>query len=291
MPADLKALRKRVASIKSTQQITKAMKMVASAKLRRAQEAAEQARPYAQRLGALVGVLASGESEVVHPLLAPRDEHSVHVVLVTSDRGLCGGYNTNLGRKAQAFLAEHEGTATTFTVFGRKAADYFRRRKIPVEEQLAGPVALPIIETAQELAERLTARVLEGRCDAVYLIYSQFRSMISQVPTVERLIPVAVPEAEAGAGADSMARDYLYEPNAGSVLGDIAPRYVKTLVGRALLEAAASEHSARMTAMDNASRNASELIDRLTLAMNRARQAAITNDLMEVVAGAEALKG
>jgi len=287
--ADLKALRKRVASIKSTQQITKAMKMVASAKLRRAQEAAEQARPYAQRMGALVGVLASGESEVVHPLLTPRDEHTVHVVLISSDRGLCGGYNTNLGRRAQAFLAEHEGATTTFTVLGRKAADYFRRRKIPVEEKLPGPLALPIIESARELAERLTARVLEGRCDAVYLIYSEFRSMLSQVPTVERLIPVAVPEA--AVGPESIVRDYLYEPNPGSVLGDIAPRYVKTLVSRALLEAAASEHSARMTAMDNATRNASELIDRLTLAMNRARQAAITNDLMEVVAGAEALKG
>jgi F-type H+-transporting ATPase subunit gamma len=284
MAADLKTLRKRVASIRSTQQITKAMKMVAAARLRRAQEAAEQARPYAERMGMLVGALASGEAEAVHPLLLPREEHTVHLVLVTSDRGLCGGYNTNLLRCAQSFLGQREG-ATTLAVIGRKAAEYFRRRKIDTEEQLPGPLAAPIAETASALAERLTARVLEGRSDAVYLIYSHFRSVLSQVPTVERLIPVAVPETE------SLARDYLYEPTPVSVLAEIAPRYVRTQIARAFLEAAASEHGARMTAMDSATRNASELIDRLTLAMNRARQAAITNDLMEVVAGAEALKG
>jgi len=282
--ADLKALRKRVATVRSTQQITKAMKMVAAARLRRSQEAVERARPYAERMVALVGVLASGEAEAVHPLLMPRDEHNVHLVLITSDRGLCGGYNTNLLRRAESFFREREG-ATTLTVVGRKAAEYFRRRKTPIEEQLPGPLAVPVDETSRGLAEQLTARVLEGRCDAVYMIYSRFRSVLSQVPTVKRLIPVDVPEDE-GPG-----RDYLYEPAAALVLAQIAPRYVTTQIRRALLEAAASEHGARMTAMDSATRNASELIDRLTLAMNRARQAAITNDLMEVVAGAEALKG
>ena len=282
--ADLKALRKRVATVRSTQQITKAMKMVAAARLRRSQEAVERARPYAERMVALVGVLASGEAEAVHPLLMPRDERNVHLVLITSDRGLCGGYNTNLLRRAESFLREREA-ATTLTVVGRKAAEYFRRRKAPIEEQLPGPLAAPVDETSRGLAERLTARVLEGRSDAVYLIYSRFRSVLSQVPTVKRLIPVDLPEAE-GPG-----RDYLYEPAQASVLAAIAPRYVTSQIGRALLEAAASEHGARMTAMDSATRNASELIDRLTLAMNRARQAAITNDLMEVVAGAEALKG
>jgi F-type H+-transporting ATPase subunit gamma len=282
--ADLKALRKRVATVRSTQQITKAMKMVAAARLRRSQEAVEQARPYAERMAALVGVLASGDAEAVHPLLMPRDEHRVHLVLITSDRGLCGGYNTNLIRRAESFLREREG-ATTLTLVGRKAAEYFRRRKAPIEEQLPGPLAVPVNETSRGLAERLTARVVEGRSGAVYLIYSSFRSVLSQVPTVKRLIPVDVPEA-VGPG-----RDYLYEPAPASVLAAIAPRYVTTQIGRALLEAAASEHGARMTAMDSATRNAAELIDRLTLAMNRARQAAITNDLMEVVAGAEALKG
>ena len=282
--ADLKALRKRVATVRSTQQITKAMKMVAAARLRRSQEAVERARPYAERMVALVGVLASRETESVHFLLMPREEHNVHLVLITSDRGLCGGYNTNLLRRAESFLREREG-ATTLTVVGRKAAEYFRRRKTSIEEQLPGPLAAPVDETSSRLAERLTARVLEGRSDAVYLIYSRFRSVLSQVPTVTRLIPVDLPEAE-GPG-----QDYLYEPTPASVLAAIAPRYVTTQIGRALLEAAASEHGARMTAMDSATRNASELIDRLTLAMNRARQAAITNDLMEVVAGAEALKG
>jgi len=281
---NLKALRKRLATVRSTQQITNAMKMVAAARLRRCQEAVEQARPYAERMGSLVVMLASTEVEALHPLLAPREEKRVHLVLFSSDRGLCGGYNTNLMRRADSFLRERGG-APTVTVLGRKAAESFRRRRVAIEELLPGPLAAPADEAAPGLAERLTARVLEGSTDAVYLIYSRFRSVLSQVPTVERLIPVGVSDAR------EELRDYLYEPAAAPVLAAIAPRYVTAQIRRALLEAAASEQGARMTAMDSATRNASELIDRLTLEMNRARQAAITKELMEVVAGAEALKG
>ena len=286
MPS-LKALRKRVATVRSTQQITKAMKMVAAAKLRRSQEAVEHARPYAERIERLLATLAASEAAAQHSLMAQRPERKVHLVVITGDRGLCGAYNANLIRLAEAFLAQHE--ATSLTIVGRRGGDYFRRRHVAVEEQLPGPVASPIAEVAQGLAARLTARVLEGGADAVYLVYSAFRSVLSQVPTTARLIPVALTR---GAGREAEEpRDYLYEPCAEAVLANVVPRYVNAQVTRAFLEAAASEHGARMTAMDSATRNASELIERLTLEMNRARQATITKELMEIVGGAEALKG
>jgi F-type H+-transporting ATPase subunit gamma len=281
---NLKALRKRVATVRSTQQITKAMKMVAAARLRRAEEAVLQARPYAERMGQLVAALGRTEAAASHPLLAPREISRVHVILVTSDRGLCGGYNSNMIRRAEAYFRELEQPAAV-TVLGRKAAEYFKRRGRAVERRLPGPLAAPPAQTARALSRDVIARVLGGETDAVYVVYSRFQSVISQVPTVQRVIPVELPEtAEA-------PPDFMYEPTPAAVLAAVAPRYVGAVIGRALYEAAASEHGARMTAMDNATRNASELIDRLTLAMNRARQAAITTELMEIVSGAEALKG
>lgn len=284
MPS-LKVLRKRISTVRSTQQITKAMKMVAAAKLRRAEEAVQQARPYAERIGSLVATLAAGEAGAAHPLLMPREERRLHVVLVTADRGLCGAYNTNLIRRTELLLRERSQVEYALTLVGRKGAEHFRRRQAPIAERLPGPLAGPPVEAARSLSARLIQRVLGGEVDAVYLIYSNFRSILSQVPTVQRIIPVAIPETR------QAAPDFLYEPDPGAVLAALAPRYVTAEVGRALLEAAASEQGARMAAMDNATRNASELIDRLTLEMNRARQAAITKELMEIVSGAEALKG
>ncbi len=283
MPS-LKLLRKRVATVRSTQQITKAMKMVAAAKLRRAEEAVRRARPFADRIAALLAGLAAGEARAPHPLLAPREERRVHLVLVTADRGLCGAYNTSLIRRAEQFLNEG-GREVELTLVGRKGAEYFRRRDTKIAERLPGPLSAPAADTARTLAAKSMQRVLAGETDAVYLAYSNFRSIISQVPTVQRLIPVEIKETGA------VAPDYLYEPDAAAVLAALVPRYVIAEIGRALLEATASEHGARMTAMDNATRNARELIDRLTLQMNRARQAAITKELMEIVSGAEALKG
>jgi F-type H+-transporting ATPase subunit gamma len=283
MPS-LKALRKRVTTVRSTQQITKAMKMVAAAKLRRAEEAVVRARPYASRIGQLVATLAGGEAGATHPLLVSRDVQRIHVVLMTGDRGLCGAYNANLIRRTEAFLRESGKPATLITV-GRKGAEYFKRRGASIAERLPGPLATPAVQTARSLGPRLVEHVLTGATDAVYLVYAQFRSVIAQIPTVQRLIPAEIPQA----GGD--LADFLYEPGADAVLATLVPRYITAEIGRALLEAAASEQGARMAAMDNATRNASELIDRLTLQMNRARQAAITKELMEIVGGAEALKG
>lgn len=284
MPS-LKVLRKRISTVRSTQQITRAMKMVAAAKLRRAEEAVQRARPYAERMGSLVATLAAGEVGAAHPLLMPREERRLHVVLVTADRGLCGAYNASLIRRSESFLRERAELDYALTLVGRKGADYFRRRQAPIAEQLPGPLAAPPVETARSLSARLIQLVLGGEVDAVYLVYSRFRSILSQVPTVQRIIPAEIPEA------GESPPDFLYEPAAAAVLAALAPRYVTAEVGRALLEAAASEQGARMAAMDSATRNASELIDRLTLEMNRARQAAITKELMEIVSGAEALKG
>ena len=284
MPS-LKALRKRIATVRSTQQITKAMKMVSAAKLRRAQDAAERARPYAAKLTEMFAAVAAGVEPDAHPLLARREERRIDLVVLTSDRGLCGGYNSNLLRFAAAFLRERAGIESAVTVVGRKGVDYYRRRNAPLVSQHLGILTTPAIDMAREIAGALTARFAEGRTDAVYLVYNRFRSAISQVPSVVGLLPIAPP------ANDTPPVDYIFEPERPILLAALLPRYIEALLTQALLEAAASEHAARMTAMGNATRNASEMMDSLTLKMNRARQATITTELMEVVSGAEALKG
>ncbi len=284
MPS-LKDLRKRIGSVRSTQQITKAMKMVAAARLRRAQEAAERARPYAAKLSEMFSAVVTGLSEEAHPLLARRDEQRIDIVVITSDRGLCGGYNSNVLRQAELFRREHAEQQQQLVLVGRKGLDHFRRRQVAPLAERTGVQNLPLTEVAGALAEQLTARFAEGETDAVYLLYSRFQSAISQVPTTVRLLPVD-PPAE-----DVAPVEYIFEPPRAELLGALLPRYIQTRLLQALLESVASELGARMTAMDNATRNASEMIDRLTLSMNRARQAAITTELMEIVSGAEALKG
>ena len=284
--ASLKIIRKRISSVKSTQQITKAMKMVAAAKLRRAQEAAQEARPYAEKLSAMLQAVAARSADDAHPLLVEHPtQQRVDLILVTSDRGLCGGYNTSLIRKAEHFVAERAGTQVRLTAVGNKGYAHFRKRPIGVAAHHTHLPAGPGLELALELSARVARDYIAGETDAVFLLYSQFRSALSQVPTLERLLPV--PTASGGGAL----LDYIYEPDEGTLLDRLLRQYISTLIHRAFLESIASEHGARMTAMESATSNARDMIDRLTLAMNRARQAAITTELMEIVSGAEALKG
>jgi F-type H+-transporting ATPase subunit gamma len=285
--ATLKAIRKRIGSIRNTQQITKAMKMVSAAKLRRAQEAAIRARPYAEKMTDLLKNLSSRASSRAHPLLAVREEQRVQLVLLTSDRGLCGGYNANLVRAAELFMRrEGAGKAVSLVLVGRKGADYFRRRRSEIADRYVNILTTPAEELAAEIIEKLINRFVGGETDAVYILYSRFRSALSQVPTLEKLLPVAVGRAE---NAEQLI-EYLYEPEVEALLSSLLPRVAEVAVYRALLEATASEHGARMTAMDSATTNASKMMGSLTLQMNRARQASITRELMEIVGTAEALK-
>jgi F-type H+-transporting ATPase subunit gamma len=287
MPS-LKAIRKRITSVRNTQQITKAMKMVSAAKLRRAQEAAVSARPYAQKLTELLQGVAGEVTVEAHPLLrAVESEARVHLVLISSDRGLCGAYNAVLLRHAEAYIRRQAGREVSLTIVGRKGVEHFRRRSVPIADrhvQIPGPS----IGLAREIATKVSAEFAEGRVDRVDLLYSAFRSVLSHVPTLETLLPVAV---EARADDAPLALEHLMEPDRASILRRLLPQFVEVRIYRALLEAAASEHGARMTAMDSATSNAAKMIFNLTLVMNRARQAAITKELMEIVSGAEALKG
>jgi F-type H+-transporting ATPase subunit gamma len=285
--ATLKAIRKRISSIRNTQQITKAMKMVSAAKLRRAQEAAVAARPYAEKMTDLLKNLAARVASNAHPLLTAREEKRILLVLLTSDRGLCGGYNANLIRAAEAFIRRQSGEKEVqLTLVGRKGADHFRRRRAEIADRYINILATPPEVLAVEIAEKLIHRFVSGETDAVYILYSSFRSALSQVPTLEKLLPVTVtPTAEV-----EQLTEYLYEPGIQEILASLLPKITEVAVQRALLEATASEHGARMTAMDSATTNASKMMGTLTLQMNRARQASITRELMEIVGTAEALK-
>ena len=289
MPS-LRDIRKRIRSVKSTQQITKAMKMVAAAKLRRAQEAILKARPYAQLLEKAISEVAARAEEgaVRQPLLASRPVRRVELVLVTSDRGLAGAFNSNVLRRGQRFVTESSERVESVAVstLGRKARDFCRARKIAVRKDWAGVHQALSFEKAEEIAEELTERFLSGEVDQVILCYNEFKSAIAQKVTLHQLLPVET----APVAADKAAIDFKYEPGRDELLGELLPRHLAIQTWRVLLESAASEHGARMTAMDSASRNAKELIGKLTLQFNRARQAYITKELMEIVSGAEALK-
>jgi len=289
----LRDIRKRIRSVKSTQQITKAMKMVAAAKLRRAQEAILKARPYAillQKAIAEVAARAAAEGEVANPLLVGRESPKrAELVLVTSDRGLAGAFNSNILRRGQRFLTENQDKyeQAFVTTIGRKARDFCRARKIAVRKDYAGVHQQLSFAKAEAIAEEMAQRYLSGEVDQVFFCYNEFKSAISQKLTVQQLLPVET----APAGSDEEAAiDFKYEPDREKMLAELLPRHLAIQVWRVLLESAASEHGARMTAMDSASRNARDLIAKLTLQYNRARQASITKELMEIVSGAEALK-
>jgi len=285
--ASLKVIRKRISTVKSTQKITKAMKMVSAAKLRRAQEAATAARPYAEKLADLLRNVAARVGTEAHPLLQARPEERVlHLLLVTGDRGLCGGYNANLIRKAETFLQEHGRERVRMIVVGRRGFDYFKKRNVTIVDKHINLFGGPSSDLAASIGELFTREFAAGNSDGVYVIYSHFRSALVQIPTVLQLLPIA---ADTASGTEAV--DYLYEPNAADLLDRLLRQYITVQIHRAFLEAAASEHGARMTAMESATSNASDMIERLTLEMNRARQATITKELMEIIGGAEALNG
>jgi F-type H+-transporting ATPase subunit gamma len=287
--ATLKTIRKRIGSVRNTQQITKAMKMVSAAKLRRAQESAVQARPYAEKMTELLKNVSARVSSEAHPLLTSREEKKLHLVLFTSDRGLCGGYNSNLIRAAEAFIRQHAGDQEIeLTLVGRKGGDYFRRRGAKIADRYIDILYKAVDELAAQIAQKLISRFTSGETDAVYILYSRFRSALSQVPTLEKLLPVAI--AETSEADAQQQTEYLYEPGVEQLLASLLPRITDVAVQRALLEATASEHGARMTAMESATGNAAKMIGSLTLQMNRARQASITRELLEIVGTAEALK-
>ena len=290
MPS-LRDIRNRITSVKSTRQITKAMKMVAAAKLRRAQDAVLKTRPYAmlldQALGRVAARAAAEESTALHPLLAARQAHLAEVVVITSDRGLAGGFNSNIIRRTQRFLTENGDSweRIELSTVGRKAKDFLRARKLAVRKDFVGVHQGLTYQKAEVIAREFTKRYLAGEVDAVFLCYNEFKSAMAQLPVVVQLLPLKPPAA----GAEA-AIDFKYEPSRDALLAELLPRHVAMQVWRALLESAASEHGARMSAMESATKNAEEIIAALTLQYNRARQAHVTKELMEIVGGAEALK-
>jgi F-type H+-transporting ATPase subunit gamma len=285
--ASLKIIRKRITSVRNTQQVTKAMKMVAAAKLRRAQERAEHARAYADKLASVLRGLGSAPGAESLPLLKAGADAPAHAILISADRGLCGGYNSNIARLAERFLASETGAGATITACGRRGRDHLVSRGANVVQEHVNLPGEMGIDLARAVAEDVSRRFTSGEAGKIFLIYTRFRSAISHEPSIRQLLPVVADDSDGTAEPI----DYVYEPSAQAILESLLPRYVETLVFHAMLEATASEHGARMTAMDSASRNASDMIERLTLMMNRARQASITTELMEIVGGAEALKG
>jgi F-type H+-transporting ATPase subunit gamma len=289
--ASLKDIKKRIGTVKNTQQITKAMKMVSAAKLRRAQEAVIAARPYADKMADVLSSLALRVDADSHPLLAERGKGKALVVLITGDRGLCGGFNTNISKTAERFIREKaEGFESyELLIVGRKGNDYLKRRKgmeiTKVHENLVGTgqVSYP---TGALLGQEVIDLYRSGDYDSVFLVYNAFQSVMTQIQTVTQLLPIVPKEVEEGV----QVTDYIYEPNAKEVLEEILPKHIEVQIFRSLLESAASEHGARMTAMDSASKNASEMIGKLTLQYNRARQASITKELLEIISGSESLK-
>jgi F-type H+-transporting ATPase subunit gamma len=295
MPS-LKSIRTRISSVKSTQKITRAMKLVSAARLRRAQDAIVGARPYANSLAEAIVEVALRAGSDAHPLLDRRVPERLTMVPLTSDRGLAGGFNANVFRAVQRFTGEQQranppAREIALEIIGKKGRDYFRRRKMTIGHELPGPTAETALKIAQEMAHIVTHTFQNGRTDAVYLVYNEFKSAGTQRVVVEPLLPITADNLRLPEGAAAAATDFLYEPSKSRLLDALLPMYVESQIYRGLLESMASEFGARMTAMDNATSNAKEMISSLTLQYNRARQAAITKELMEIVSGAEALKG
>jgi len=279
-------IRRRIRSVRNTQQITNAMKMVSAAKLRKAQDRVLAARPYAAMLEQVLSNVASAgaESEEIagSPLLQPRPESRIQLVLLTSDRGLAGAFNSNLIKAAQRFITEHPGARVELELLGRKGRDFFRRRTYPISGESIGLFTKPAYTDAGEIARKVADRVLNDEIDAVYLIYNAFKSVLSQNLTVHKILPISAPQGQ--------AVNYIFEQPVENLLASLLPKYVAVQIFKAMLETAAAEHAARMTAMDAATANATEVIEDLTLFMNRVRQASITREIIEVVSGASALE-
>ncbi len=280
-------IRRRIRSVKNTQQITKAMKMVSAAKLRKAQDRVIAARPYARILENILSNVAaaagSDERVMSQPLLARRAEKRIQIILMTADRGLAGAFNGNLIKTAQTFAADRAGAEISYELVGRKGRDFYRRRNVPVTGEHIGLFNKVQLADASAIAKSAADRFAAGDSDAVYLVFNEFKSVVSQKVTLKKLLPMTLP-------TNAGAIDYIYEEPPEQLLGSLLPKYVENAIFTAMLESSSSEHAARMTAMDAATTNASEVIEKLTLYMNRVRQASITKEIIEVVSGAAALE-
>ena len=291
--ASLLDMRRRIKSVKNTQQITKAMKMVAAAKLKRAQDRVTASRPYANKMSDVLGGLgARVADEFSHPLLDERGDEKYLVVLISADKGLAGAFNANVIKATQAFLNENNGKSTEMVAVGRKGRDFFKRREVRLADEYIGLTGSGQVNHADavEIGNKLIRTFTEDTSiDKVFIVFTEFRTVLSQKPVIEQLLPIprnAQVEGEEVSGTQS---DYIYEQPASEIFGRLLPKQVETQIYRGMLESVASEQGSRMTAMDSASKNAGELIDTLTLNMNRIRQAAITKEIIEVVSGAAAL--
>jgi F-type H+-transporting ATPase subunit gamma len=287
--ASLKSIKKRIVSVKNTRQITKAMKMVSAAKLRRAQENVVAARPYAKKLGEVLQSLSANLEGDLHPLLEKRDAKKLLLIVLTSDRGLCGGFNSNLCKAADRYLKEKNASYEQISVLtvGRKGYEFLKSR-YTVYKNFANVLAKPNYQTAAMLAQVVIDGFVEGEYDQVELLYNSFRTVMTQDITFQQMLPVEPEEATATAETPV---EFIYEPSVDELLAEILPKNIEVQIFKAMLETVAGEHGARMTAMDSASKNANEMIGKLTLQYNRARQAAITTELMEIISGSESIKG
>jgi F-type H+-transporting ATPase subunit gamma len=286
--ATLRDIQRRIRSVQSTQKITKAMKLVAASKLRRAQERITAARPYAIKMGELLSGLVGRTEGDAHPLLARRTTGRKRLVVITADKGLCGAFNSNILRASLAFLREQGNVDVTLVVVGRKARDFYRRRPWQVKSEMLGFFDRLAYAHAQELANELMQSYLAEDVDEVSLMYNEFRSVAVQRVKRQQLLPIEAEAAEPGHGTPG--GDYIFEPSPDAILASLLPRHVTTQVFRALMESVAGEYGARMTAMESASKNAKEMIDVLTIQYNKARQERITKELLDIVGGAEALR-
>jgi F-type H+-transporting ATPase subunit gamma len=288
--ATLRDIQRRIKSVQSTQKITKAMKLVAAAKFRRAQERILEARPYAKKMNELLGSLVERAGDTTHPLLARRDTGRKRLVIVTADKGLCGAFNSNILRESLRFLRGADEASVTLVVVGKKARDFYRRRHFAVKSELLGFWDRLAYSHAQEIANGVMRDYLAEEVDEVQLMYNEFRSVAVQRPVRQQLLPIQA-DAESDDKDDAgPSEEYIFEPGPESILASLLPRHVTTQVYRALMESAAGEYGARMTAMESASKNAREMINVLTIQYNKARQERITKELLDIVGGAEALR-
>lgn len=283
--ATLRDVRRRIRSVKNIQQITNAMQMVAAARLRRAQETAVSSRPYASKMQQVIAMLSASTEAIEHPLLETRPENSIAVVVIGGERGLCGSYNVNISRELHELLQDRDPGSVRLIVLGRKLMTLVRRLPYQIVTELGLPEGQATFGDIRPVAETVRSMFESREVDAVYLVYARFVTAMTQRPTAVRLLPVERP-----AGEDETPTDYLFEPPAAELLAHLLPRYVDTLLFRALVEGIASEHGARMTAMSLATKNAGDMIETLTLTYNKARQAAITKELLDIVGTAEAVR-
>ncbi len=285
----LRDIKRRITAVKNTKQITKAMKMVAAAKLRKSQSRMLEMRPYADKMNSVIASLSS-ERESQHPLITPRQRKTVEIVVITSDKGLCGAFNSNILKDAVNFISEHEkeGFNISVSAIGKKASDYFKRRNIAMRKSWTGLSGKIVYSDISEISSDIIENYVNEKTDEVFIIYNEFKTVIAQKVSIVKLLPMS--DIEASGEAEDLSASFLYEPSREEIFNQLLPKNMEIQVFRAMLESQASEEAARMTAMENATKNADEMIDKLTLQYNKARQASITKELMDIVGGVEALK-